>query len=136
MKLEEFLDTIYNRITPGMQILVPKRVSRILEVSDEGDIHYLLRESYKKTVYRDELIDVHRQLMKGKLTQSQLRAITTSSRTSNVSTIKWLLSICRLAEESDNEVWEPTWHLAELENLTPVSRPMATSSIGSLAFSL
>ncbi len=109
MTKQAFFDVIYNKLRPGMNILVPKRVSAIEQISETGDIIYCLNRSYRKSLSRDELSRVYDELESGDLTTNKLRKIVTTSRPCNVSTIKWILRKFELATETDRNVWHKNW---------------------------
>ena len=109
MQLEQFLDRIYDRIHPGIKVLIPRRQTEILSVRENGDIVYLVAGSYRKTLSRTELMEVFRQLQGGPLSTSLMRRIVTPARTCNVSTIKWILEHCDLAHPDAGRCWIRTW---------------------------
>ncbi len=109
MEKEQFLSRIYNGIEVGMKVLIPKRKTDIVEVSPSGDIVYMVADTYRKVLSRNELSEVFDHLDSGTIKTSTLRKIVTPSRTCNVSTIRWLLGRFDLATEQADKSWKKNW---------------------------
>jgi len=109
MNQTQFLDKIYNGVEAGMTVLIPKRKTDIVEVTDTGEIVYLIADTYRKVLSKQELMDVYQNLSAGSIKTSTLRKIVTPSRTCNVSTIRWLLSRFELATEQPDRSWKKNW---------------------------
>lgn len=92
-----------------MKVLVPKRKTDIVEITERGDIVYLVADTYRKVLSKQELVDVYLHLSQGAIKTSTLRKIVTPSRTCNVSTIRWLLWKFDLATQQPDRSWSKTW---------------------------
>lgn len=109
MNQDQFLREIYGQIEVGMKVLTPKRVTDITEIRESGDIVYKIAGSYQKVLSRDELTRVFDCLDKDQLKGPTLRQIVPQSRTTNVSTIKWILNRFDLARELPDRSWAKNW---------------------------
>ena len=109
MNQAQFLEKIYSGVETGMKVLVPKRKTDILEISDTGEIIYMIADTYRKVLSKQELLDVYQQLCIGPIKTSNLRKIATPTRTCNVSTIRWLLWRFDLATEQSDRSWVRNW---------------------------
>ena len=123
MTENEFLSTIYGCIKPGLIILTKNSSSsKIIGINAKGNIDYLLRNSYKKSISNNKLFAVYGELSKGKITSAQIREIVGSSRTCNAAVIKWILTKFGLAIQSTKNVWVASWkvdsNLVFDENIT------------------
>jgi len=108
MTEQEFLQVIYSGIKPGMDVQKPNKLSRILDVTQAGNIYYLIGEQNKKAVTKKDLREVYRHLSDGNLTNRKISEISGSSRPCNNSTVKWILSRFNLAEKDAKGNWHPT----------------------------
>jgi hypothetical protein len=108
MSQEEFLEAIYDYIKIGMEVRKPNKISKILDVTPQGHIYYLIGSQNKKAVTKNELIQVYNELNSGYLSMKKLRSIVTKSKPCNVTTIKWILSSLDLAYANGKD-WKRTW---------------------------
>lgn len=109
MNKDKFFEVIYDGIAVGMKVLTPRRVTNIVEIRQSGDIVYTVAGAYHKVLSKRELEAVFAELEQGEVDTSTLRKIVTSSRTCNVSTIKWLLTHLDLAEETPSRSLIRRW---------------------------
>ncbi len=109
MVREEFLKLIYQNIHVDMIIQKPRKVSRILEITNSGSIYYLIGDANRKAVTRHQLGQVYDELSLRPLTTKRIHEIVTKSNPCNVTTIKWLLKTCALAFEDENRCWQRSW---------------------------
>ena len=101
MNETEFLEIIYRSIEVGMVIKKPKKDSVILNITENGNIHYRIGVSNQKVVTKNELSQTYKVLRKGSLSRAHLYEIVTSAKPCNANTIKWLLTHSGLAKEND-----------------------------------
>lgn len=109
MDQDQFLRTIYGQLEIGMKVLTPKRSTDITEIRESGDIVYEVGGAYRKVLSRDELTAVYQHLESDRLGRSALQTIVPRSRTTNVSTIKWILNHFDLATEHPDRSWSKNW---------------------------
>ncbi|MBX2869488.1 MAG: hypothetical protein KTR18_12475 [Acidiferrobacterales bacterium] len=109
MNQAEFLERIYQGIETGMNVLIPKRKTDIVEITESGEIVYMVADTYRKVLSKQELIEVYQHLSEGAIKTSTLRKIVTPSRTCNVSTIRWILWRFDLATEQADRSWLKRW---------------------------
>ena len=109
MNEDEFLRRIYGQLEIGMPVQTPKRKTDIREIRPSGDIVYEITGGYQKVLSREELREVYRHLANDQLERWTLSRIVPRSRTTNVSTIKWILCRFNLATEQPDRSWTRTW---------------------------
>jgi hypothetical protein len=111
MTEQEFLKFIYSSIHPGMEVRKPKKISRILDVTPDGKIYYLIGTQNKKAVTRDDLCKIYRLLSKGGLSNNKIAEISGTSRPCNNTTVKWILTHFGLARQDVLGYWQATWKI-------------------------
>ncbi len=109
MNQTQFLERVYQGIDTGMKVLIPKRKTDIIDVTESGEIVYMVADTYRKVLSKQELIAVYQHLCQGSIKTSTLRKIVTPSRTCNVSTIRWILWRFDLATEQPDRSWTKSW---------------------------
>ena len=109
MTLEQFLDRVYSGVRPGMEVQKPRKLSRILSVTESGNIYYLIGDSNKKAVTPADLAAIYEALADGLLTKAKIREIAGAPRPCHVTTIHWMLRKLQLATEQPDGSWRRTW---------------------------
>jgi hypothetical protein len=105
----QFLSRVYSTVKAGMEIRKPHKLSKILNVTDTGNIYYLIGTSNKKAVTRADLVSVYQALTAGNLTNTTIRVISGKNKPCNATTIQWILRELNLAIEGPDGVWHPSW---------------------------
>lgn len=105
----QFLDKIYTSVKPGMVVRKPNKLSKIIKVTEQGNIYYLIGTENSKAVTKNDLVAVYRALNDGTLTNKTIRDISGSARPCNATTLQWILREFNLAKESSNGIWHRTW---------------------------
>ncbi len=109
MTQTQFLDFVYSKIKPGMEVKKPRKRSKIIDVTASGNIYYLIGTSNKKAVTTGDLIAVYQALAAGSLTNRTIGEISGKARPCNATTIKWILRQLDLATEGPSGIWQPNW---------------------------
>jgi len=109
MREEEFLTRIYRQLEIGMPVLIPNRPTDITGIRESGDIVYQIDGGYQKVLSRHELTNVYSRLADDGLKRTDFREIVPRSRTTNVTTIKWILRRFDLARELPDRSWVKNW---------------------------
>lgn len=105
----QFLDHVYSIVKPGMEVRKPNKLSKIMNITDTGNIYYLIGSSNKKAVTREDLVAVYRALAAGTLTNKVIRDISGTARPCNATTIQWILRELKLATQGSEGAWQRTW---------------------------
>ncbi|NHQ59583.1 hypothetical protein G9409_03100 [Chlorobium sp. BLA1] len=106
----DFIEVIYSGIKPGMEVRKPNKISKILEVTQDRKIYYLIGTKNKKAVTLEDLQEIYRNLVSGSLTNKKIVEISGDSRPCNTTTVKWILENFKLAYQAANGQWKPNWH--------------------------
>ncbi len=109
MTEQQFLDLVYSNVKIGMSIQKPQKISKILNITAEGHIYYLIGNSNKKAVTRNDLIAVYQLLNVGSLTDKDIKEISGKARPCNTTTMHWILQEFNLATRLDNGNWACHW---------------------------
>lgn len=109
MTCNEFLERIYSQVRPGMKVSKPRSVSRIIDISQKGNIYYSIGIKSKKAVTRGDLITIYNALVAGNLTNQTIEEMSGAARPCNVTTIKWIIKELNLATEQPGGTWHRTW---------------------------
>ena len=109
MEQGEFLHRIYSKVKPGVLIQKPRKMSKVLTVTPNGHIYYLIGASRRKAVTRHDLIAVYHALAENRLTNATIKGIAGRSRPCNVTTVQWILRECGLATPIPDGTWRRTW---------------------------
>lgn len=108
MNEKEFINKIYNSIKVGTKIRKPRTVSIILEIRENGDIHYTVGNN-KRYVTKNELRQTYKFLFNGHLTNKDLGTIVPAFSPCNKTSITGILEYSGLVKKNADRTFTRQW---------------------------
>jgi hypothetical protein len=109
MTENEFIDSIYRQLRPGMDIVKPRKTTKLLRITHDRKIYYRIGENNEKYVSEEMLRKCYRRLSsRNGLSSSEISDVAGANSPCNKTTIEWILKMGNFAA-LNGKVWLRQW---------------------------